>query len=973
MRRRLTDRSSLGTVELWMYSVLGGKGLQITKKEEWGDANEPLFSRDGRYVYFTGKPGRFQYNQNVYAGIWQVRRFDRVTGKITTLTDGAGGTGRAEFSPDGRTMAFIRRIREKTVLHTYDLASGREHALWDGLSHDNQEGFAWTGVYPAYAWTPDGRAIVIYSAGGFFRVDVASGRATRIPFVAPVEQIVTHAVRFPQTLDQDLVRVKQIAWPSRSPDRKSIAFAALGRIWRYDVGSKQPKALTPRGTRASAPSWSPDGRSIAYVSWRDSAGGHLWTMPASGGSPKRLTTVASQYLNPAWSRDGSKLCVLRGSGAALREGRELNDELWLELEWISSRGGEAHPVVTIPATGDAPGVPRPTFNVAGDRIWYHEYGDDPSGAAEKNTLVSVRLDGTDRIEVATINNAEEMIPSPDERWVAYRMKYDVYVAELPRFGRTPVSLEPDGPTPARRLTEEGGDWLAWTKDSRALTWSQGPAFRTLSLDTLLAAWEKEQLDAAKPKPKPSSKKAAGADSAGTDSTKTGKEKADKDESKMLRPDSLEIVLQVPRSRPTGTVAFEGARVITMAGGNADEMLENSTVVVSGNRIAAVGPTGRIVLPPGTRTFDARGKTIIPGLIDVHHHSHYANMGVLPESFWAYRAALAYGVTTTHDPSATSWEVFTQAEMVESGDMIGPRIYSTGNILYGAGGRDAIPMKSLDDARHHLRRMKRLGAISVKSYMQPRREQQQWILEAAREESMLVVPEGGGKFEENLAMVMDGHTGIEHSLTITPIYRDVIELFSKSQSGYTPTLLVTYGGLFGENYFYQHYDAFDDPKLRRFTPRPYLDARAIRRTMAPDWDWHHIDVAKGAKEIVEAGGHVQLGAHGQRQGLGAHWELWALASGGMRPVDALKCATWNGAWYIGMDRDLGSIERGKLADFVVLDRDPRADIRNSNSVKWTIKNGEVYDGETLARLTGKALAPASREREEEREREKREKR
>ena len=135
-----------------------------------------------------------------------------------------------------------------------------------------------------------------------------------------------------------------------------------------------------------------------------------------------------------------------------------------------------------------------------------------------------------------------------------------------------------------------------------------------------------------------------------------------------------------------------------------------------------------------------------------------------------------------------------------------------------------------------------------------------------------------------------------------------KLFSFSRSGYTPTLLVAYGGLSGEHWFYQHADVFDDAKLLRFTPRRYLDARAIRRpVMAPDWDWHHQAVAAGAKRIVDAGGHVQIGAHGQRQGLGAHWEMWALAQGGMSPAQVLKCATWSGAWYLGMDHEIGSID------------------------------------------------------------------
>ena len=171
----------------------------------------------------------------------------------------------------------------------------------------------------------------------------------------------------------------------------------------------------------------------------------------------------------------------------------------------------------------------------------------------------------------------------------------------------------------------------------------------------------------------------------------------------------------------------------------------------------------------------------------------------------------------------------------------------------------------------------------------------------------------------------------------------LRLFSKSRSGYTPTLLVAYGGLSGEHWFYQHADVFDDAKLRRFTPRPYLDARAIRRpVMAPDWDWHHDDVAAGARMIVEAGGHVQIGAHGQRQGLGAHWEMWALAQGGMRPADVIKCATWNGAWYLGMDHAIGSIETGKLADFVVLEKDPLDDIRNTRKIDKVYLRGVEVD-------------------------------
>ena len=257
---------------------------------------------------------------------------------------------------------------------------------------------------------------------------------------------------------------------------------------------------------------------------------------------------------------------------------------------------------------------------------------------------------------------------------------------------------------------------------------------------------------------------------------------------------------------------------------------------------------------------------------------------------------------------------------------------------------------------HIRRMKAAGAISVKSYNQQRRDTRQMILKAAREQGLMVVPEGGSLLYQNLTQITDGHTGIEHSLPVPKLYRDVVTLFSKTKVGYTPTLIVAYGGLMGENYWYQHDDVWRNPRLQAFTPRDTLVERSRRRPMAAEDDFNHVLIARGAKALKDAGTSVQLGAHGQLQGLGAHWELWMLAQGGMTPLEALDSATISGARYLGMDKDLGSLETGKLADLVVLDKNPLEDIRNSDSVRFVMLNGRLYDAATLDQI-----APDARKR------------
>jgi len=294
-------------------------------------------------------------------------------------------------------------------------------------------------------------------------------------------------------------------------------------------------------------------------------------------------------------------------------------------------------------------------------------------------------------------------------------------------------------------------------------------------------------------------------------------------------------------------------------------------------------------------------------------------------------------------------------MLKAGAMVGPRVFSTGTILYGAEGDFKAVVNGYDDALSHLRRMKALGAFSVKSYNQPRRDQRQQIIKAARALEMMVVPEGGSFYYHNMSMILDGHTGIEHTIPIAPIYKDALTLWSSSGTGSTPTLVVGYGGIWGENYWYQKTNVWENEHLLAFTPRPLVDERSRRRMMIPDDDFGHVALAKNVKDLLDAGGRVQLGAHGQLQGLGAHWELWMFAQGGMTNMEALRCATLSGAEYLGLDADVGSLEAGKLADLVVLRANPLDDIRNSESVHYVMVNGRLFDAATMDEIGNHARA------------------
>ena len=895
-RKHFTSRRSLGAGEMWMYHISGGKGLQLTKrKNDQQDAGEPALSPDGRYLFFSEDMypgGYFQYNKNPYGQIYVIRRLDRETGKLQNYITGAGGAVRPQVSPDGRYLSFVRRVRLKSVLYIHDLKTGEQWPVYDQLDRDQQEAWAIFGVYPNYNWTPDGKAIIIWAGGKIRRVDLAAKTASVIPFRVTTQQRVAKALHFKRDPAPEQVAVKMMRDAATSPDGRWLVFSAVGQLWKKKLPQGEPVRLTrSSGVNEYYPSFSPDGKWVVYVSWSDTELAAIRKVKLSGGKSIKLTQEKGYYYNPRFSPDGREIVFRKGTGnAVLGFTHGLNPGIYL----MSANGGSAR---LLTEEGR-----EPRFDASGRRVYFI------TGGGMKKAYKSIGTDGTKPRTLFDLKYVNHIVPSPDDNWVAFTELHNAYIAPFPKTGRA-IALNKDTKAiPVARVTRDAGHYLHWSGDSRKLHWMIGPEYFTRELERSFAFIE----GAPDTLPPPDS---------------TG----------------LAVQLKLPADVPRGTVAFTNARLITMEG---DQVIEKGTLIVKGNKIAALGRAGEVTVPEGAEVIDLTGKTIIPGLIDVHAHANHFYSGLLPRQSWAYFANLAYGVTTMHDPSTNTETVFTQAEMVRTGAMVGPRVFSTGQIIYGADGDFKSVINSLDDARSHLRRLKAVGAFSVKSYNQPRRNQRQQVIQAARELQMEVVPEGGSTFFHNMSMILDGHTGIEHNVPIATLYDDVIRLWAASGTGYTPTLVVSYGSVSGEYYWYQHSEVWKKMPLMNFIPRPIVDARSRRRQMLPEDDFGHVLVSQSAKRLADAGVKVNLGAHGQLQGLGAHWELWMLAQGGLTPMQALRSATMNGAYYLGMEDHLGSLKPGKLADLVVLERNPLEDIHNTEYVKMVMVNGRLYDSESM---------------------------
>lgn len=931
------------TSELWRLPLDGTAptrllGGQLTHYEA------PAFDSTGRYLYFhvsysTGE------GLGLLAAGHRIQRLELASGRIENVRsnepaelspqaiEALRNTGYAAdvgidppaalvpaLSPDGSRLAFAleepdetmeyrgHTFRPRTVLVVRDLRDGAERRLLAPITKDLTQVNAQYGyrAVPAYAWTPDGSAIILSEGGKLRKVDVATGTVVTIPFTARVHRVMSEQPRSRVTIADTGFRARAIQWPAGSPDGKQLAFVAVGRLWVMDLPSGVPRALAGDSTTGVVltPRWSPGGDRLIYATWDDRSRGQVWTVAPAGGAPVRVTRDAGEYYSPVLTAEGP--IVVRGPGSRAPDWNGWDARGGWQIVRIGPDGAAGAPLGSVRE-------PRQLFNLGADV----SVADQLENAAGLGSLYKpfpseetlrqvvrvsrIPLAGGSAQPVATLPARRAGVfghpaLSPDGRWLAFETAGSVWVQDLRALASpdSAITTDPNVAVPGRtRVGDLGGSYPGW-RDATTLELSSGSRYVTYDVER------------------------------GTVTV-------------------VPIALDVPRPLPSGAIALVGARIITIDG---DRVIPSGTVVVRGARIACVGDCDTTGV---SRVVDVRGKTIIPGLVDVHAHHTTEASGVIPFHRPASASALAYGVTTIVDPSASPRSVFPLAELVDAGRMIGPRTYTTADILISSGVAwgDQVEIANAEQAAFEIHRRADQGAVSIKNFRQTSRRQHQLLLQAARARGITQTGEGGPLYFD-VGLALDGQTGWEHLIAPFPVYRDVVTFFGQAGIQNPPTVIVA-GHVNGAKTYYRPRAGLDrDAKFLRVFPRAALARMTAGERVLPKSEFSFPFMAETAAEMMRAGAYSGLGEHGEQPGIGTHWEAWALAEA-MTPLEVLTVGTMHGARFVGLESEIGSIVPGKLADLIVLNGDPLADIRRTADIAYVMKGGWLYDGATLATL------------------------
>ncbi|MDA5193981.1 amidohydrolase family protein [Govanella unica] len=893
--------ASLGVYELWQYMLDGSAPVRVTQGKISDDqpkstrytAVGAVASRDGKYLYYATRIGAHEDHTTFPA--MTITRREIASGREEPVVSAQGSAFRPALSPDDRYLVYGTRYDSETGLRIHDLRTGEDRWLAYPVQLDQQEAFATSDILPRYSFTPDGKAIILSRGNKIKRIDVATGQATAIPFTADVKLGIGPSTRQDIREATGPVQARLVQTPATSPDGQSIAFSAMTQLYVMALDGSRPRLLPTHGQAAFHPSWSADGQSLTYITWDAKGGGHVWRMNKDGSKAVRLTREPGYYSNPIFTPDGRSVIALRSGNHARMH--------VLPFEFGTSRQAD---LVRIPLDGGDIKLIRSgsfgsvQFTRDAERIYL--YGGDG--------LSSLRLDGSDYRQHLRVTGpgyyflegrfpVEDLRVSPDGKWAIVQIISEAYLVAIPdNATEVPVIDLGDPAAKTRKLTTIGADFIGWSDGGKTLNWTVGSTYFRLPLANVTF-----------------------------------------DKAPLTSIEKFPAIVEMPRDIPDGVILLRGATAITMKG---DEVIEDADVLVIKNRIAAVGKRGTLEVPSTAEIRDISGQYVMPGFVDTHAHWAEIRRGVLDRESYPFLANLAYGVTAGLDVSTLTIDTLAYQDMIDAGMMIGPRAYSTSTAVFSFN-----EFQSLDHARNVLRRYKDYYRVdNLKEYRAGNRRQRQWVAMAAREIGLQPTTEGALNLKLDLSQIIDGFAGNEHTLVATPLGQDFVELVTRAHVSYSPTLIITHGGPPAYSHFYAANNVHDDPKVNHFFPHFAIDSKTRRGHWYSEKEFLYPRFAADAAKVYRAGGLLGVGSHSEFEGLAYHWEMQALASGGLTPHEVLKIATIGSSEVIGRKSELGSIEPGKFADLIILDKNPLLDIKNSLALRQVMKNGRLYNADTL---------------------------
>ena len=922
-------RAEFNGFELWQIDVASGDlKLILPTKNSAADSRDDASSvlgafpaPDGRALYFARHRGANDFDK---LPEWTIVRRDLVKGQDEVLVfaprsprpDLLLGTAfRPAVSHDGGLLVYGARDRGQTGLRLLNLATREDRWLSFPVQMDELQASGWRDLLPRHVFTQDDRAIIANVGGKIVRIEIANGAKTEIPFRVRQDLEIGASTRQIVRQETGPVRARLVQNPVQSPDGRTLAFSALGSVYTLRLdGHSRPLRIT----NGFQPSWSPDGARLVFVRWNAREAGNVWIIAAGAATnvPTRVSEQPAYYTFPVFSPDGVQILALRSSNAMrMHSYMEYGALRECELVKWSSNNQQA--------AGHAPAQAQVVFR--GVMGGTPHFSNDPGAVnlSFGDGLHAVKLDGSGDQLLAAVTGpgwyflegraqADDLRVSPDGRWILAQFAQQLHLLAMPAPGKSIDIADPQGSQ--QRLTSVGADFFGWADGGRTITWALGSTFYRRALTATSGA-----------------SKVAGS----SRTPRTANSARDG-----VR--AFQAKVELPRAAVAGSILLRGSTVITERG---DEVIANADILVRADRIAAVGPRGTLTIPNDAKIWDLSGKWIVPGFIDTHDHIADIRRGILDFDSWGPLANLAYGVTTAFDPSPLSIDMLAYQDAVDAGLMLGSRIATTGPALFSFN-----EFKSYDEVRAVLSRYRdayRLG--NIKMYRSGNRRVRQWIAMAARELGLQPTTEGALSMKLDMTQIIDGYAGHEHALTAVPLYGDMISLVAKSRVGWTSTLQITNGGPEGQDYFIVRDHPAEDPKLNRFAPRFVVDIKTRVRTFRELDEFLFPRVAASAAAVQRAGGLIGIGSHGEMPGLGFHWEMQAHTFGGMTPAEALHAGTIGSAAAIGRDSEFGSIEPGKFADLVVLDRNPLDNIANTLAIAAVMQGGRLRDGNTLTEL------------------------